>query len=109
MGESIEQKLQARAVRNGPEAFSRSRMLEAEALIHEEPFGNCVLRVHGGLGSFSVGTSAALLRDGEEIHHTFRVRSWVYFGRDGAVEDARDWARAMLGDVQPLPSPQEPS
>ncbi len=98
-----EDKLRSRAIRNGPEAFSRDRIAEANELIHEERYRDCSLVVHGGLGSFSVGTSARLSRDDGAVFHTFGVSSWVYDGKDAAIESARAWARRILdepsGDV----------
>jgi hypothetical protein len=98
MDENAEQRLRIRAALRGPEAFNFERMREAESLVHEEPCGPYVLQVKGGLGSFSVGTSAELLQDGKVLRQTY-VSSWVYSGREVALEQARAWAREILGDI----------
>ena len=91
-----ERQLQERAIIEGPEAFSVARISAANSLIHEELFGPYILRVRGGLGSFSVGTSAALLYDGKTVHHTFKIASWVWLGEQLALQGARIWAGAIL-------------
>jgi hypothetical protein len=96
--DETERGLRKRAAFRGSEAFNLGRMRQADSLQHEEPCGAYVLRVKGGLGSFSVGTLAELLQDGKTVHRAYVV-SWVYCGREAALTRAREWAREMVGDV----------
>lgn len=87
-----ESKLHRRAISKGPEAFSRKRIQEADKLRHRERIGPYTLVVQGGLGAFSMGTSATLSKGKKVIKHTFVLPSWVYDGRETAIRAARNWA-----------------
>jgi hypothetical protein len=93
---AAEERLKTRAVTRGPEAFSLHRIRVADALVHTESSGAYILEVRGGIGSFSIGTHARLIRDGKTVHATFEIPSWVWLSEQAAIDGARAWARAIV-------------
>ena len=76
------------------------RNRRATALCHDEQIDGYTLQVRGVVCSFILGTAASLTREGKECSNTYGcIPSWVWCGKDAAIEAARSWARQTIARI----------